>query len=389
MKKKAEGDDPGSALASGQTREQRRRGAAPRHIIVGKEESMKRLVIVLVLLFALFTVLRVSAAPVSLSQFANDRNNIGVGLGLLELVDKDKQAYDVFPLHVYIRSGDRSVFLLFNLLTIVFKSGVNYSKPISVTSVYSGDIVSVGGEVYVRGRVNGDIWAFNADVVLSPGSTVTGNVITLGGRVVSSSSVNIAGTKLVASNLQFPLMGVVISPQTGSVLQIFGFELFSILFFVIILFLYSMFGKNHLASLAGSVTADWKGSLLFTLLVLIVIPLIIILLIASKAGLFIVPFFLIFLLASGYAGYTAVAVRIGRIVMRGEGGSPAQLFFAGCVGFVLIHGLTIVGLLLSLFTLNFFKVLAAIFLTLGAIVSYVSFVYGLGITLSRLKTATA
>ena len=132
---------------------------------------MKRLVIVLVLLFALFTVLRVSAAPVSLSQFANDRNNIGVGLGLLELVDKDKQAYDVFPLHVYIRSGDRSVFLLFNLLTIVFKSGVNYSKPISVTSVYSGDIVSVGGEVFVRGRVNGDIWAFNADVVLSPGST--------------------------------------------------------------------------------------------------------------------------------------------------------------------------------------------------------------------------
>jgi hypothetical protein len=350
---------------------------------------MNKLVIAIVLVFILFTVVNAYSEPVSVTQYASDRNNFGVGLGLLELVDKDKQAYDVFPLHVYIRSGDRSVFLLFNILTIVFNTGINYSKPISVAGAYSGDIVSVGGEVFVSGRVNGDIWAFNADVVLNPGSSVSGNVITLGGRVVSSQAVNIAGTRLVASNLQFPLMGIVVSPQTGNVLQIFGFDLFSILFFVIILLLYSIFGKNHLASLIGSVTADWKGSLLFTVLVLIGIPLIVILLIASKAGLFIVPFFLIFLLAAGYAGYTAVMVRVGRILVRGEGAGPGQLFFAGCVGFILIHGLTIIGLLLSLFTLNFFKVLATIFLTLGAIISYVSFVYGLGITLSRLKSATA
>jgi hypothetical protein len=364
-------------------------GGIPRDITVGKEEPMNKPVIVLIVFFCLIPLISAFAAPVYVSEFSTDRNNFGVGLGLLELVDKDKQAYDIFPMHFYIKSGDRSVFLLFNLLTIVFKSGINYSKPLIVNGTYAGDIVSVGGQVIVNGRVNGDIWAFNADVVLNPRASVTGNLVTIGGRVFSSAAATVEGTKLVASNLQFPLMGVVISPQTGDVLQIFGFELFSILFFVIILVLYSIFGKNHLGSLSGSVTADWKGSLLFTLLVLIGIPLIVILLIASRAGLFIVPFFLIFLLASGYAGYTAVAVRVGRIILRGESGNPAQLIFSGCIGFVLIHGLTIIGLLLSLFSPNIFKILATIFLTIGAIVSYVSFVYGLGISLSRLKTATA
>jgi glucan phosphoethanolaminetransferase (alkaline phosphatase superfamily) len=42
-----------------------------------------------------------------------------------------------------------------------------------------------------------------------------------------------------------------------------------------------------------------------------------------------------------------------------------------------------------LFSLNFMKVLATIFLTVGAIVSYIAFIYGLGISLSSIKNRTA
>ncbi len=350
---------------------------------------MKKLVIALVLVFILFTVINAYTVPINLLQFANDRNNFGIGLGLVEQVDKAKQAYNVFPIHFYIKSGERNVFLLFNVLTVVFKTGVNYSKPVTIGGRYTGDVISVGGQVTVSGRVHGDIWAFNADVILRPGASVTGNVIAVGGRVTSSGNSAIGGTRLVAGDLQFPLMGIIISPQTGGVSQIFGFDLFAILFFVIILALYALFGKNHLASMAGSVSSDWKGSLLFTLVVLVAVPLVIVLLIASRAGLFIVPFVIIFLMAAGYTGYVSVAVKLGRIIVRGEGGSPARLILSGAVGFILIHGLTIIGLLLSLFSVNVLKVIATIFLTVGAIVSYVAFIYGLGISMSRLKSRTA
>jgi hypothetical protein len=358
----------------------------PQILGFGEEANMNKLVIILVLVFVLFTIINAYTAPVNLLQFANDRNNFGIGLGLIELVDADKQAYNVFPFHFYIKSEERSVFLLFNMLTIVFKSGINYSKPVMVSGNYSGDIVSVGGQVIVSGRVSGDIWAFNADVVLKSGASVSGNVVAIGGRVNGAA---VGGTKLVASNLQFPLMGIVISPQTGDVFQLFGFDLFAVLFFLIILVLYALFGKGHLSSLAGAVTEDWKGSLLFTILSLLCIPVILILLIASKAGLLIVPLVIIFLLAAGYAGYVSLAVRLGRIIVRGEGGNPGQLILAGAVGFVLIHGLTVIGLILSLFSVNFMKVVATIFLTVGAIVSYCAYIYGLGISLARLKNRTA
>jgi hypothetical protein len=363
--------------------------AASADIRFGEEACMNKLVIALILVFALFTLINAYTAPVNLMQFANDKNNFGIGLGLVEQVDAAKQAYNVFPIHFYIKSGDRNIFLLFNVLTIVFKSGINYSKPLTIGGRYNGDVVSVGGEVTVSGRVNGDIWAFNADVNLRPGAVVTGNVVALGGRVIASSGNAVMGTKLVAAGLQFPLLGIIISPRTGGVAQIFGFDLFTILFFLVILLLYSVFGKNHLGSLAGAVTANWKGSLLFTLVSLVAIPLVVILLIASRAGLLIVPVLLIVLMAAGYTGYVSVAVRVGRIIVRGEGGGPAQLILTGAVGFVLIHGLTIIGLLLSLFSLNFMKVLATIFLTVGAIVSYIAFIYGLGISLSSIKNRTA
>ncbi|MBN1524767.1 MAG: hypothetical protein JW904_09800 [Spirochaetales bacterium] len=349
---------------------------------------MKKLVLALIFIFILFTVINAYTAPtVNIQEFAQDKNNFGIGIGVLENVDQKRQSWNVFPLHVYIKSGERSVFLAFNVLTIIFNGSTNYSKQINASGTYNGDIVSVGGKVYVTGKVNGDIWAFNADVVLGKNATVSGNVVTIGGSVFSSGSVAIQGSKYVVSDLQFPLMGILVSPNPGSIFLLNSFHIYSILLFIVVLFLLGQFWKSGIQSISQMVTTEWRGALVFALLALLTIPLIMILIISSRIGILIIPLLCLFLFAISYSGYIGIAVKIGSTILKREASGNAGLLINGGLGFVVLNGLTIIGLVLSLVSGGFFILMRDIFLTAGAIVSYVALMYGLGLSMLQIKNS--
>ena len=56
-------------------------------------------------------------------------------------------------------------------------------RPLVVSKPVSGRVASIGGDVFVRARVGGDIVVWAADVHLEPGADVEGDVVDFGGSV--------------------------------------------------------------------------------------------------------------------------------------------------------------------------------------------------------------
>jgi len=346
--------------------------------------AMRKLVIGLIIIFVLFTIINAYPLPINLMEFAKDKNNFGIGIGILEQADQKLDAWNIFPFHFYLKSGKGNIFLAYNLLSLIFKGGINYSRPIVLNGQYKGDIVSVGGQVSIAGRVEGDIWVFNADVILYQNSVVTGNIAVFGGHVISYQPVTISGTRFVLTDLQFPLLGILIAPNSYSDFKLFDFNLFTILLFLNVLIIAALFARSSLDNLAQAVSADWKSALLFTTLALLLLPLLTVILIAVRLGILLLPFFFLFMLGAGYVGFLAIIVRLGRLIIRG-GSSPFSQIVSGALGFVLLHSLTILGLILGLFQVDVLKTISQILLTVGAIVAYLAFSYGLGTSLAHLK----
>lgn len=345
---------------------------------------MRKLVIGLIIIFVIFTIINAYPLPLNLMEFAKDKNNFGIGVGILEQADQKLDAWNIFPFHFYLKSENGNIFLSYNLLSIIFKGGINYSRPIVLNGQYKGDIVSVGGKVSIAGRVEGDVWVFNADVILYQNAVVTGNIAIFGGHVLNYPPVTVSGTRFVMTDLQFPLLGILIAPNSAADFKVFDFNLFTILLFIIVLILAASFARSSLDNLSQAVSTDWKSALLFTALALLLLPILTVILIAVRLGILVLPFFFLFLLGAGYTGFLAVILRLGRLIIRG-GGSPFSQIMCGFLGFVLLHSLTILGLIFGLFQVAVLKTISQILLTVGAIVAYLAFCYGLGTSLAHFK----
>ena len=347
---------------------------------------MKKVIYGIIALLALFSILRAQAdeqepnritVHPSLVEFADEEADISIGFGLLEGSGERRQVWNVFPLKVTLHSGENRFYLATNVLSFITLSGVHFGGEKTIERTHRGDVISVGGHVTVAGRVEGSVWVFGADVVMKQGSEVTRDVVVLGGTIEQESGSRIQGNKHSVPQMSIPFLGFLTSPQSAETL-LFIIELFGVLLFLLILFLLIHFRPQGLARMSGMVLDQWKGSLLYLFLGVLVVPLLTLLLVASVAGLILVPVLFVLLVALTYFGFVGASVRLGRLVLRGGAETAVQIYLSGILGFFLIRAPSLLGRLLALLTSEALSAIGGFLKVVGSILFFVVLVYSFG-----------
>ncbi len=353
---------------------------------------MRRIVFAVIGLLALFTIIRAYAeegAPGSdqkisggtrylvhpgVVEFESGESGVKFAFGLLERSGEGDKLWNIFPLRIVFSSGDNRFSLALNGLSFLTRSGVRIGKPIEITGVQTGDVISIGGIVTIDGTVEGDVWTLGADIVLLPGALVTGDVIALGGIIEADKKSHIKGNKHSLENIKIPFIGLLSSNHSAYTFR-FMIELMGIILFLLALFLLLHFYGRRLGTMVDTLSSHWKGALLYLVLALLILPVVVLLLVASIIGIIIVPFLLGIVIVLVYVGYIAAAVRLGSWLRRGEG---SAVYTSGLLGLLLIRGPVVLGILFSLLSSELFQGIGRFLLVLGAMATTAACIYGWG-----------
>ncbi len=268
---------------------------------------MKKLVLTILALIALFSALRAYTESTATSGIAlhpglveigDGSTSIGMAFGVMEKSGEEPSTWSLLPLRLVYKSGDTDVTIGLNGLSFLLRGGMTVGRPIRVDTPHTGDVLSIGGKVTVNSRVDGDVWAVGADVELSPRADVTGDVVALGGKVVAAQGAIVRGSVSQVPQIKIPFLGILGTQFSVQVLatgrQLLGFFLFGFA-----LFLTCFYREGHARMLYQSIPASWRESVITLAVALVLIPVVTLLLIVSVIGIFFIPVlaFVVILLA--------------------------------------------------------------------------------------------
>ena len=340
---------------------------------------MKKVVYGLIGLLALFSILRAQAEEdqpnrmtihPSLIQFADEESVVSIGFGLAEADGEKRKLWNIFPLRIVLRSGEKKFYLALNGLTFLTRSGIYLGGEQVIEDVYRGDLISIGGPVTIEGTVQGSVWTFGADILLKSSSAVTGDVVAIGGKIEAQRGARIKGNKHSIPQLTIPFLGFLTSPQSAETL-LFIIELFGVLLFLLLLFLVLHFRQGRLITMSRVILDNWKSNLLYLFLALVILPVLVVLLIVSVIGVFLIPVVLIILLSFTYFAFIGASVRLGQLLLRGEIDSPARAYLCGLLGFFIIRIPALLGRLLSVLTSDALVAVGGLLKLVGTAVLFV------------------
>jgi hypothetical protein len=352
---------------------------------------MKKIVLIILGLLALFSMLRAHSADnelrftvhPSVIEFADKDHELSIGFGLVDSAGDKTKTWEVFPIKIALQSGRNRLYLSLNGLTLLTQSGVFFGDK-TINGTYRGDVVSFGGKVTVNGRVEGNVWVFSSDAVLNAGSVVVGDVVAVGGNIRQSSGASIRGNKNALPEFSIPFIGLLATAQSAATIH-FLIEIFGIILFLLLLFLILFFKKDSLSSLAETIFTQWKVTLLYIVLSLIIIPVLIFFLVASVIGVMVIPLLFVLIIIAGYFGFMAVMVRVGKLFFRSSSDSFPHIFLCGLIGLFVIKAPSFLGIFLSLLSVEVIVGIGTFLKIIGAILIFASFIYGFGTSLVSMK----
>ena len=362
---------------------------------------MKKLVLSVIGLLALFSLFRafpqaaVPAPPVrgielhpGLVEISDGRDSLGVSFGLVSRGDGTRSPWNLLPLRLTMRSGGKSLSLSLNGLSFLLRGGLRVGRPVLVASATSGDVISVGGKVTVDARVDGEVWALGADIVLTPKADVTGNVIALGGEVVRSPKARVAGTVMALPELKIPFLGALASTASVPLLEL-AREGLVFLLLAILLFLLTYYLAVHERGLVQSIPSAWRQTLITVLVSAVALPVLLVLLVVSVFGIFLLPLLVLLVAAAALDGLLAVSTRLGAAVRAGEGTSSLFLFTSGLLGLFLLKLPAWAGILLALSRSELAGKIGGICRLVSLGLTAAAMVYGFGTVLASARKKSA
>jgi hypothetical protein len=288
------------------------------------------------------------------------------------------RTWNLLPVRVTLRSGAQSFTLALNGLSLLAPGGLRIGRPMRITGQRKGNVISIGREVTVAGRVNGDVWTLGARVRLLPRAVVTGNVVALGGTILTERGARVRGSKYSLPNLKIPLLSLLSTGQSATTLR-FLVELMGILLYLLVLFLTVHFALERFTGLTGALGSSWKGALLYLVLALVLLPVVIALLWATIVGILVVPFLALALLILGYLGYLGVTVRLGQWLRRRKPEADAgETYTSGLLGLLVVKGPAVLGILFGLLAWETLHVVGRILFVIGTAEMVAAALYGFG-----------
>jgi hypothetical protein len=354
---------------------------------------MKRLVIVLVALLALFTAIRAStqtaAAPgvdvaPGLVSVSDGRASIGLGFGLLSSEGGRQGPWSVLPLVLQYRSGSSTVTLSLHGLSFLLSGGVSLGREIVIERPTVGDVVSAGGPVTVAARLDGDVWVLGSDVKLTAKAVVTGSVVVIGGRVTADPKARVAGGVHRLAELKLPFLGVLGTRFSAAALALARGALVFVLA-AAALAIAAWYLPRHLAVTAAVASSRWRETLLTVIIAAVVLPLVTALLAVSIGGIFFLPFLALLVLSVAILGGLALCVRLGAWLRRGTGETTIFLFTSGLLGLFVISLPGLAGVTAALFRGAAAATVASVLRSVGAIAVLVLLAWGFGAGMAQLR----
>ncbi|GEM_PF-1789742 len=364
---------------------------------------MRKLVLVVIALLALFCLFRAYSQDTTersagagirlqpgLIEVGDGTASLGLSFGLMERSGEQRRLVSVLPLRVVYRNGETSVSIGLNGFAFLMGGGASIGAPVVVSSPHRGDLLSVGGRVTVDSRVDGDLWVVGADAELSPRAEVTGNVVVIGGRLNASPRAVVGGTMSQLPGLKVPLLGVLGTQFSAQALELAGVVLGYVLFGSA-LFLSSYYLAAHARQMQQALPSLWRQALITLVVSLVVIPLAVVLIIASVVGVLLLPLLVLVVFLLALDGYMALCTAIGGWVRASKGRRAAgseeslSLFTSGLLALFLVNVPALAGILLTAFRSAALARVGTLLQALSLAVTGAGLAYGFGATLAHTR----
>jgi uncharacterized RDD family membrane protein YckC len=239
---------------------------------------------------------------------------------------------------------------------------------VRVTGPVAGDVNAVMGSVYVNSKIGGGVVAVLGDVELGPNAEVTGDVVTVGGRLIRDPAAIIHGS---TQQVSFPVevgqlswlrpwvrhallyaRPLAIDPELG---WAWALALGFLALYVFMALLLPEPMQRCVRTLETRPGATFLASFLSVLLT----PLLILLLLVTVIGIAVVPFLLLALFFIGLLGKAVILAALGRRILGRSSGTampPVMLALAVLIGGAIVLALYLVPFV-GLLTFNLIAVL--------------------------------
>ena len=348
---------------------------------------MKKIVLFIIGLLALFSILRVNAEEAEKSHFiihpgylelVSGTNNVKVAFGFLDSSKGKEHRWNLFPLYISLQSGKNRVQLSLNGLSILKRTGISIGKNIIIKGIRKNDVISLGGNVAIYGKVEGDVWALGSDISVKKGAIVKGSAIALGGKVSVEKGARIIGNKQSVPDLNIPFLHFLTGDKSARNFRLI-IEFFRVILFSVLAFITLLLWRKNITGTVMVLEEQWKNILLFILFSIFAVPLITILLGISIAGIFFIPVFFLTIAVFIYFGFVALSVRLGMWV-RGVAKQDLGFLYGSCLlGFSFFEIPFLLGIILGFSKSSVFLLNAGNVVKVLSIAMYlVAFVYGFG-----------
>ncbi len=202
-----------------------------------------------------------------------------------------------------------------------------------------GDVVAIGGDIVIEGKVRGNVVNVFGDTELHGTAVINGDVVTVMGELneyhnprVRGETVSVAGG---APNIQLPFLNYDTGNLWGVVTRVVKFVIFTLLLLMIIYFLPD---RTRISS--DHVFGSFFKSLGVGVLVLLVGSVVVLILgVVLSITIIGIPVALLLVLSYGallLLGYFVSALALGRILCKKFGPEGASSFLCGFMGLFLI-----------------------------------------------------
>ncbi len=218
----------------------------------------------------------------------------------------------------------KSLFALIVLLSLVFLTApafardadiVRFNRDIDIPKdMTASDVVAIGGNITVYGRISNNAVAVGGSIILKPGSRVGKEVVVVGGNLIKDPSAEIGGkvTQVYMPNFipSFTTMlqgGWITLWATISVMVLLGFLGLAILLVALV--------PEHIGVAVNALEKSFFAMFLWGMLWVILIVPVAVLLAISIVGIILIPLEILLAGLAFIIGYVAAAIYIGKNVM--------------------------------------------------------------------------
>jgi hypothetical protein len=229
-----------------------------------------------------------------------------------------------------------------------------FAKPNNIVKIFDDvvveqnmtvrDIVAIGGDVVISGKVEGGVFVIAGDITVKPGAVVMGDIMSLAGEVIRESGAELNGnltqfriSRLVPALATFFKRGWVVVLVMLSVFVLIGFLGLTVLLMALL--------PRHMGTIVSVLEASFMSMLgwgfAWTFLTAVLTGFLVI----SIVGILLIPFEILLIALALIIGYIAAATFLGRNILRSFNKSvhPFIEAIAGIIVLFFIGFLPIIG----------------------------------------------